>query len=75
VSYLLDRDGGVLFAGDAATSVRGRVRKSPRAMTLDTTRAGESIARLAQLDFDTVVFGHGKAVRGRAVDGFRALTS
>jgi glyoxylase-like metal-dependent hydrolase (beta-lactamase superfamily II) len=75
VSYLLDRDGGVLFAGDAATSVRGRVRKSPRAMTLDVTRAGESIARLAQLDFDTVVFGHGKAVRGRAVDGFRALTS
>jgi len=75
VSYLLDRDRGVLFAGDAATSMRGRVRKSPGAMTLDATRAAESLARLAQLDFDTVVFGHGKAVRGRAVDGFKALAS
>jgi len=75
VSYLLDRAGGVLFAGDAASSMRGRVRKSPGVMTLDAGQAAASVARLAQLDFDTVVFGHGRAVRGRAVDGFRALAS
>jgi glyoxylase-like metal-dependent hydrolase (beta-lactamase superfamily II) len=73
LAYLLDRDGGVLFAGDAATSMRGRVRRSPGVMTLDVAAAGGSIARLARLDFETVVFGHGKAVKGRAVDGFRAL--
>jgi glyoxylase-like metal-dependent hydrolase (beta-lactamase superfamily II) len=55
--------------------MRGRVRKSPGPMTHDATRAAESLARLAQLDFETVVFGHGKAVRGRAADGFKALTA
>jgi glyoxylase-like metal-dependent hydrolase (beta-lactamase superfamily II) len=75
VSYLLDRAGGVLFAGDAATSLRGRVRRSPGVMTLDAAASANSLARLAGLDFDTVVFGHGKAVRGRAVESFRALAA
>jgi glyoxylase-like metal-dependent hydrolase (beta-lactamase superfamily II) len=73
VSYLLDRGGGVLFAGDAATG--GKVRATPRAMTDDPPAAQASVARLAELDFDVAVFGHGSAVRGRAVDRFRDLAA
>ncbi|WP_179266216.1 MBL fold metallo-hydrolase [Asanoa hainanensis] len=75
VSYLLDRGGGVLFTGDAAGSAAGKVRATPRAMTDDLTAARASVARLAELDFDVAVFGHGSAVRGRAVDRFRALAA
>ncbi|GIF47939.1 glyoxylase-like metal-dependent hydrolase (beta-lactamase superfamily II) [Asanoa ferruginea] len=75
VSYLLDRGGGVLFAGDAAGSVAGKVRATPRAMTDDPPAARASVARLADLDFDVAVFGHGSAVRGRAVDRFRDLAA
>jgi hypothetical protein len=32
----------------------------------------ESIAKLAGLRFDTAVFGHGPAIRGGAVERFRA---
>ncbi|MFC4064839.1 MBL fold metallo-hydrolase [Actinoplanes subglobosus] len=71
VSYLLDRAGGVLFAGDAAASRRGRVTGPPRVVTADPVRAGESLARLAELEFDHAVFGHGKAVSGLAVEAFR----
>ena len=73
VSYLLDRSGGVLFAGDAAGG--GKVRSTPRAMTDDPAAARASVARLAELDFDVAVFGHGSAVVGRAVDRFRALAA
>jgi glyoxylase-like metal-dependent hydrolase (beta-lactamase superfamily II) len=75
VSYLLDRGGGVLFAGDAAGGGGGRVRATPRVMTADLTAARASVARLAALDFDVAVFGHGSAVRGRAVDRFRDLAA
>ncbi|GIE77504.1 MBL fold metallo-hydrolase [Actinoplanes philippinensis] len=71
VSYLLDRAGGVLFAGDAAGSRRGRVSGPPRPVTADPIRAGESLVRLAGLEFDRAVFGHGRAVSGLAVEAFR----
>jgi len=71
-SFLLDRAGGVLFAGDAAAGGRRRIGTSPRIVTEDPAQVPQSIARLAQLRFDTAVFGHGPAVRGGAVERFRA---
>jgi glyoxylase-like metal-dependent hydrolase (beta-lactamase superfamily II) len=71
VSFLLDRDGGVLFAGDAAGTRRGRVTGPPRVVTADPVRAGHSLARLAELEFEHAVFGHGRAVSGMAVEAFR----
>ncbi|MBO3742441.1 MBL fold metallo-hydrolase [Actinoplanes sp. NEAU-H7] len=70
VSYLLDRSGGVLFAGDAAASRRGRIT-GPPGVPADPARAGRSLARLAELEFDHAVFGHGKTVSGKAVAAFR----
>jgi glyoxylase-like metal-dependent hydrolase (beta-lactamase superfamily II) len=72
VLYLLDRAGGVLFAGDAAGGGRGgKLRRTPRMFTDDMASADTSIARLAQLEFEVAVFGHGKAMTGHAVDRFR----
>ena len=73
VSYLLKRDGGVLFAGDAASGGWGTVRRTPRMLTDDVAAANASVARLAGLEFEVAVFGHGSAVRGRAVERFREL--
>jgi glyoxylase-like metal-dependent hydrolase (beta-lactamase superfamily II) len=76
VSYLLDRDGGVLFVGDAAGGGRGgKVRRTPRMFNEDNATAATSVVRLAELEFEVAVFGHGRAVTGRAVDGFRALAT
>jgi len=77
VSYLLDRAGGVLFVGDAAGGGGrgGRVRRTPRLFNEDSPRAATSVARLAELEFEVAVFGHGRAVTGRAVDGFRRLAA
>jgi glyoxylase-like metal-dependent hydrolase (beta-lactamase superfamily II) len=73
VSFLLDRGGGVLFTGDAAAGGGHRVRPTPRFLTADVDAARASVARLAEATFDTAVFGHGRAVRGHAVDRFRDL--
>jgi glyoxylase-like metal-dependent hydrolase (beta-lactamase superfamily II) len=75
VSFLVDRDGGVLFAGDAAGTMFGRLRPPPRMTTIDPAAASASIGRLAELDFRVAVFGHGAAVSGDAVARFRDLAA
>jgi glyoxylase-like metal-dependent hydrolase (beta-lactamase superfamily II) len=76
VSYLLDRAGGVLFVGDAAGGGRGgKVRRTPRMFNDDGAAAATSLGRLAELEFEVAVFGHGRAVTGRAVDRFREFVA
>lgn len=76
VSYLLDRAGGVLFVGDAAGGGRaGKVRRTPRMFTDDMASAARSVTRLAELEFEVAVFGHGRAITGRAVDQFRTFAA
>jgi glyoxylase-like metal-dependent hydrolase (beta-lactamase superfamily II) len=71
LSFLLDRAGGVLFAGDAAAGKRGGVGSTPKMVSADLDQQAKSVARLAELDFEHAVFGHGRAVSGRAVERFR----
>jgi glyoxylase-like metal-dependent hydrolase (beta-lactamase superfamily II) len=72
VSYLLDRAGGVLFAGDAAAGVKGgKVGSAPRAAVADLAALDRSVAKLASHDFEHAAFGHGGAVSGRAAEHFR----
>ena len=75
VSYLLDRNGGFLFVGDAAASGKGKVRHAPRVVTEDRGAAERSVAKLAGLDFDVAVFGHGAPIRGGAVERFREFAA
>lgn len=70
LSFVLDRAGGLLFAGDAAmVSRRGRVVRgvcNGRSHVVDA-----SIARLAEHDFAAAYFGHGRPLTSRAADAFR----
>lgn len=71
VSLLLERDGGVLFVGDAAANLFGRLGR-PFVAT-DREAVAASLARIAGLDFEVAVFGHGRAIRGGAAARFRRL--
>jgi len=69
LALLLPRDGGVLFTGDAATNF-GRLGVGP--VYEDVAEGRRSLEKLAALDFDIVVFAHGRPLRSRAAERFRA---
>ena len=76
MSFLLERDGGVLFAGDAASAGRnGRLRRSPRMVTEDREAESASVARLAELTFEAAVFGRGKSISRDAASRFREFAA
>jgi glyoxylase-like metal-dependent hydrolase (beta-lactamase superfamily II) len=68
LAYLLERDGGVLFAGDACANM-------PRlgwSLGYENLEVGKrSLKRLCDCDFQTVVFGHGKEIVGNADERWR----
>jgi glyoxylase-like metal-dependent hydrolase (beta-lactamase superfamily II) len=68
-AYLWPSHGGVLFCGDTLTNW-GRIRLGFFNADWPATKA--AALRLAELDFDTVVFGHGPPVVGRALARLRA---
>lgn len=71
VSYLWPRHGGVLFVGDAAGHMFGRLGTPVGMFTEDMKQARESIRKIAALDFDSACFGHGGILKGRAHAAFR----
>jgi glyoxylase-like metal-dependent hydrolase (beta-lactamase superfamily II) len=76
VSFLLDRAGGVLFAGDTAGGGKdGKVTSGPKRAADDPAEQDRSLTKLATHDFEHAVFGHGQAVSGRAVEQFREYAS
>jgi len=64
-----------LIAGDAAGARRRTVAPPLGALTgiftEDPEEARRSFRKLADLDFEVAVFGHGSPVRGRASEAFR----
>lgn len=60
---------GILFAADAAANLTG---VGPHPAADDPATARESFARLAELDFEAVCFGHGRAITRDAAAQFRA---
>ncbi len=71
VSFLAEGHGGVLFAGDAAAHMFGRLGKPMLLFTEDVDAVRESMRKLAALEFDTACFGHGGVVKGKANAEFR----
>jgi len=70
VSYFWPKNRGVLFAGDIAANVLGMRESFVHA---DRAQALRSLTRIAAMDFEVAVFGHGPPIRGRAVAQFRHL--
>jgi glyoxylase-like metal-dependent hydrolase (beta-lactamase superfamily II) len=74
-SFLWNRHGGVLIVGDAA-GARGRTVAPPLGFpfgmfTEDPEEAKRSFSKLADLEFQVAVFGHGNPIRELASDAFR----
>jgi glyoxylase-like metal-dependent hydrolase (beta-lactamase superfamily II) len=68
MTLLWPRHGGVLFAFDTAINVPS-LRLFPGYEDVEQGR--RDLARLAELEFDTACFGHGRPIRGRAAAAFR----
>lgn len=71
VSFLMPGHGGVLFAGDAAGHLLGRLGKPSLMFTEDMDQARQSMRKLAALEFDSACFGHGSVLKGQANVAFR----
>lgn len=69
LAFRLERDGGILFAGDACSNLPFL---SYSIVYEDFAAGQHSLARLAQLRFNTVCFGHGKALSGSHARRFNA---
>ena len=69
-AYLWEAHGGVLFTGDSLMNY-GSIRIS--FFNADWALAKTSARRLAELDFDTIAFGHGGPIRGGAVAQVRRM--
>ncbi|HET7700480.1 MAG TPA: MBL fold metallo-hydrolase [Candidatus Limnocylindria bacterium] len=65
----------LVIVGDILQRLRGRVTLPNYIFTDDMGQARRSIARLAELDVDTILFSHYPALREGARDALRALAS
>lgn len=72
LALLLPRDDGVLIAGDAATHL-GRLAVGP--IYEDVDEGMRSLRKLAELQFETALFSHGRPLAPRAAERFRARFS
>lgn len=74
ISFLLDRHGGVLFAGDSAMATRsGGVTRG--FMNRKSASFDSSIRTMADLEFDVACFGHSRAIASQADSAFRDLAA
>lgn len=74
-SFLWERHGGVLIAGDVAGARGDRVGPPIGAVfgmfTEDVEEAKRSFRKVAALDFEVAVFGHGNPIRSGAAEAMR----
>ena len=70
LALLLPREGGILFVGDAAANVR---RPGLSIMNEDANEGRRSLEKLANLEFATACFAHGRTIRHGASAAFREL--
>ena len=63
----------LLFTGDALQLARGRLARPHHVFSDDLAEARRSVARLAELDVDTICFAHYPPLRGGASAALREL--
>ncbi len=62
---LHDPKSGVLFVGDTARYIKGKLVGPPPNFTPDMKAAKASLARLSGLDFEVLLSGHGDPLRSK----------
>ena len=60
---LLDKESKVLFVGDTARFLKGKLEGPPPHFTLRMDQAKVSIERLSTLDFEVMLSGHGEPLK------------
>jgi len=74
LSYHLDRDGGVLFVGDAAIRTRrGDIKRGW--MNRSTPQFDDSLRHIAEFDFEVACFGHAAPIASAASAAFRRFVA
>ena len=72
---LLDERRKVLFSGDTLRIDNTKVTRGPENFTWDKTLEDESIARVATLDFDVLLPGHGDSLKSKASDAVKEFAN
>ncbi len=72
---VLDEAGGVLVAGDALATTRGKPTPPNPGFTADVDEAMASIARLGSMAFETLLVGHGEPIESGAAGLVKALAA
>jgi glyoxylase-like metal-dependent hydrolase (beta-lactamase superfamily II) len=70
---LLDETKGVLFAGDALRFDGANLSESPEGFAFDVKQAKMSIRKIACLNFDVMLCGHGEPLKGNASQKVKAF--
>jgi glyoxylase-like metal-dependent hydrolase (beta-lactamase superfamily II) len=74
VSFLLNRQGGVLFVGDAAVATKqGEVKRG--CMNRSTPTFDASLRHIAEFDFDVAFFGHSQLLPSPAAAAFKRFAA
>jgi glyoxylase-like metal-dependent hydrolase (beta-lactamase superfamily II) len=60
---LLDEGSGILFCGDTLRFDGSSIGRGPAQFVMDPVQEQRSILRMAELDFDTLLVGHGVPLR------------
>jgi len=72
---LHDVENKVLFVGDALRYKDGKLEGPPERMTPDMSAAKQSIRKIAKLDFDLMLSGHGDPLRPEAASRVKELSA
>lgn len=73
ISFLLDRDGGLLVVGDAAVARKGEVARGWFNRATPTIDA--SLQHISEFEFATAVFGHSGPIQSGAAAAFRRFAA
>ncbi len=72
---LLDEGRRLLIAGDAMQTEEGTIGPMDDTYNIDPNKHRESMKRLAQFDFETVIVGHGNAIQSGSSNMLRRVVS
>lgn len=73
VSFLLEREGGLLFVGDAAMAKKGEIKRGW--MNRGEPTIDASLRHIAEYDFERAVFGHAAPMQSGASAAFKRLAA
>lgn len=69
---LVQEDASLLFAGDLVGTMSGTLTRPPAAFTADAELAERTLQRVAELQYDRVLFSHGSEI-SNALEALRQL--